>query len=436
MHSETLIPLAQFIEWLKLDGYVVAGLDLTLPTPSTITNKKSDDCKCYFQHAWDSDNHFSRDELITALQVAEQFFISEANVYPAPYFICREEHDLGDGLLRKNFYDGSHNEYKSVRPFYPCGQMIYGTAYLDEGALSVEVVKTDEVLLENFIITFQVPEYITESQIRVYFSEGDLQEYQQRPPKFNEHLYEIRPLKSIVIEDLDLNDDLLDVTIVIPSYLLVKPVLSESTECLENEEDNYVDTVDIYFEFVDFCEQGKFICNSGKCGSQPCSKTAYPLCLEEKLIYKERWVVPKPYSCETVDNIQESGNSYCLPCIPKEIEINYVTGIPLDCVHKTISPEYFLVIAKLALFFLDCVKAPCKCDVCFNKKLKYYREFPAAKEREGDELGDYGDYYKIMIDKLGLKYADGLEPTRGLIQAMREIYKKMKCQKVEGVIFA
>lgn len=439
MHSNTLIPLAQFIEWLKLDGYIVAGINKAIPSPSTVVSKKTDDCKCYLKNSWDSDGHFSRDELIDALKVAEEFFITEANLYPAPYFICKENHSFGDdGLLRKNLYNGEHSEYKSIRPFLPCGDLIYGSAYLDEGSLSVDVVKIDELsleLLDNFTITFQVPEYITESQIRVYFSESDLQVYQERPPEFNDHLYEIRPLKSILIEDLDLNDDMLDVTITIPAYLLVKPIYEEITECLSFDEDNFVDTVDIYFEFIDFCNQGRFICSSGKCGSQPCSKIDLPLCLEEKTIYKEKWVVPKPYSCETIDNVQQNFESYCLNCIPKDVEINYVTGIPLDCIHKLVSNNYFYVIAKLALVFLDCIKNPCDCDVCFNNKLKYYRQYPVAKEREGDELGEFGDYWKIMVDKIGLKYADGLNPTRGMIEAMREIYTKMKCQKTEGVVF-
>lgn len=434
-YNDTLIPFWQYVEWLGLDGWRVAGVNRGGSDVNVYGKPVTydDNCECFLEF---NASHTSRVELKESLLKAEEFFIFETNLFPAPKQIIDEEHQVENGWLINPLKSGHYNNLKSFRPFKPCEVRKFGLFELNKYD-SVNVVKVDgnDEILETMSVTFDVPLEVDLSSIRLFFDEnecsycGYMTEFEDEKISYNTHLCEIRPFCDIV-EGSSLIEGMKQVTITIHAYILVKPSLqTNQTKCLENVPETYVDSLDIYIEEKLECQDGYFLCHESGCGNVPCSTSEMNLCISEKLIYKEKWFVPKPVQAETIDG-DCSFTESCVKCNPERVVVNYISGKKI-LIDKRVDWNCLDVISKLALFLQDCIKQNCKCDVCLNKKIEHYLSIPKEVIRDNNELGAYGDEYQLLISKYALEYADGLVPTRGLVEAMR-VLKKIRCEFIEG----
>lgn len=435
MHSDTLTPLLQFVEFLGLDAWKVAGIDRSGAAASANAlnvgrvNTKGDDCFCMFQHPYVSGSHWSRDELIEALQNAEDFFVSEASLYPVPYQISEEGHN-NDSI--RGYLPSSKVGNKSVVPFYPCGEIRYGNH--DIVSLGVyELNRTNPVnnlILDSFSLTFEIDTDVSLDDIRLYFTENDFSG-REDIISYNCHIAEIRPFSKITKNPHPTDDTLIIVTIIAPAFLFKKPSLDEIEECLRHELDTYVEEVEVFYERFMPCEYGNAFCSNIPCQND-CEKQSYPICIKEKIVYKKLYAEIIFVDCSVDEDGIVSRNNYCIDCVPNEVCINYITGKSLDNCRR-IDRQIKETIGKLALALHDCDKKDfCQCDVCTNSRLKYYRSVPIVKTEDAELNSSNGDEWQVLVSKLSFAYLDGLHPTHGMIQAMREILKWHSCKKVDG----
>lgn len=431
MYGNTLTPLFQFTNWLGIEPYQLAGIDLDYANRAINKKTQGDNCDCYFQHGWDSGKHWSRDELVEMLRMAEEFFIAETDIYPAPMQIYSERHSLKNrGSIINN-----KGEYKSVRPLHPIYVNYMGIKKLTH-VDDYPVVKLDGGDISDvFTVSFTLSGNYSVDALRFYFISSDCLSCQlDATIDYNSRECEIRPIKCITRQVNGIDETSYDYVVSFYPYTLKKPSLNDFTDCLEHVSATYVDEIAVYVEEYENVNGGGFVVYNNNCSNLPCGSTFYESCVQERVVgHNELWAVPKNYIA-----VEQEGGSYiyqtiCVLGTPTEYLLNYNSGRPmLD--SREISKDYMDIIGKLAIVFADCIKEFCKCDVCLTKKVQHYRSVPVIKEREGERLGDYDNYYQSVLDRIALRFADGLVPYRGTIEAARAMYK-FKKTNVEGAYF-
>lgn len=417
MRSQTLIPLSQFIDWLGIEPYNAAGVDYdnSNASPGTVpTRKNRDACECVLEYPWNSSPQtWSRQDLIEMLQLAEDTFIRYARFHPASYFIEYEEQKYKPNLRLKN----NILSLPSFVPFYGCCEPIYfGTAditFIENVSL---LRSPDDIeVLPNFTATVTVPENTLSENIRVYFPA-------YTPEGYNDHEFEIRPL-TITVSGTT-------ATIVGPAYLFVDPDLAmNSKECLKNNLDSYVESIDVYITSINNCNSGSFIYNSPDCGASDCENLEQTFCATRKVVGNCSYGVPRPVD----DNCE---NAYLKGGI-HSIKYHYLTGKSVKAgglVDRKIANTVF----KLAIGLSVCIKEYCKCAVCLQDKIQYYRSVPKeVTARDAPPAGSDNDYqYTLLITKEIMNSLGGSAPPNyGVLQALREIHL-MRCNNVEGSILS
>lgn len=287
-------------------------------------------------------------------------------------------------------------------------------------------------------ITFDIPEETDLNDIRLFFPIdecpycGATTKMNNSVWDYNLHLCEIRPFCDI-IEGVSEDEGMKQVTITINSYIIVKPSLQVNmTNCLQNVPETYIDEIRVFLQEKRVCADGHFVCHDGGCGQIPCSSQNMDLCISDRIVYKEKWFVPKPLTCELIED-ECVCRETCPPCNPDRIVINYITGCELN-LDKTVPFMCFEAIAKLSLALQECDKEWCRCDVCITKRIAMYTKVPKELIREGNATEGFGNEFQILVDKIALRYVDGLVPSRGMIEAMRFIAKH-KCTNAEGFYY-
>jgi hypothetical protein len=414
------MPMLQFSNWWGLNPWFVAGIDYegkTTPGLATSVDAK-DTCICMNQYQWQSDGHWSRDDLIAMIIEAEEFFIHEARYYPAPSFIPEERNKLNyNGVLGYSFLNNS-NKYKSIKPKFSCELQGFGYYSLTLNSTETLVKDIVGVIQDEFTTTATVPSGTTADEIRVFFTSAD--GGYTGDPEFNDHTYEIRPL-TITVSGTT-------ATIVGPAYLFKKPSLDEETDCVYHELTTYVDEVSVYITTIDNCSHGSYICSNDNCNTTPCSPTVSNICMSKKYVGGQFWGVPFPAEC----NAQSELVKYCLTCLPDEIEYNYLTGASL-LTGGYMDNIYVEVLSKLAIGLADCLKEWCQCDVCSNKKTEYYRQTPNALFKRETDRQENDWTWQIILSNSSVEKLNGLPPYNGILQALRFIGKN-SCKSVEGAL--
>jgi len=418
MRSNTLMPLLQLTNWWRLNPWFVAGIDYEgLTTPGLATSKSVDDpCTCMPQHSWDSKEHWSRDDLIESLKLAEDFFVHEARYFPAPSFISNERKAIKYWGVNGFSFTNSIGKLKSLKPKFGCYLQEFGSYSLVLNSTDTLVRDDVGVIRDEFTAVVNVPAGTTADQIRVYFTAGDGGYIGD--PDFNDHTYEIRPV-AITIAGLV-------ATIVAPAYLFKKPSLDEKTDCVYHVLGTYVDEVSVYLVTIDNCSHGNFICESSNCSTLPCTPTLSPICMSKRAVGGQFWGVPFPAQC----NDESTLTRYCLTCLPDEVEYNYLTGLDIS-VGGNMESLHVDVLSKLTIGLMDCVKEWCPCDVCSNKKTNYHRESPSAINKRETDREEYDLTWQIVLSEYAMNRLDGLPPYNGILQALRFINKN-NCKVVGG----
>lgn len=409
MRSDTLTPLKQFVEWLGISPWYVAGIDIVSSTP---TPNVKDTCRCTFQHPWDvSADNWSRDELIDLLKLGERIFFYEANFHVAPTQILEEYHNYPMRGLTKGSLGNSENKYKSVKPFLSHKLVEFGTFKLNKLA-DVPLVRFDGPDLMTSFYTQQIvlPSGVDYRDLVFYFTPSD-GSYDEDLLSYNDgKRYEIRPLEV-------LNYDPSTNTVVVggSAYLFKKPSLDESTTCLAHEGDTYVSEVSAYYITYDSCQQGQFIGESANCVEGDCFNITSDLCLSKRVVGNHIYAVPKPFAC----GVGETPVKYKMNMIPTTVKINYVTGNKLN--NWRVEDNLMSIVGKLSISLADCIKEWCKCDRCSNEKINYYRQVPRVKIDVEKDLTQYDQQYAPLVTKETLNRIGNVMPTLGFLQAIREI---------------
>lgn len=417
MRSDTLMPLKQFTDWWGLDPWYVNGIDYdgSATGPSALRTDPKDRCDCMVQHPWDSPARWSRDDLIEMIRLAELVFVNEANFYPAPYFIENELRSYPHKNAISHSVLKAGGKPKTVKSHHPCYLQGYGAYSLTLH----DTVTLDRSDLDEFTVTFAVPAGTTASDIRVYFTMAD--GGYSNTPGFNDHLFEIRPLEITV--------NGLNATVTGGAYMFKLPEFDETDECIPHELDSYAEDVAIYLITTDECSQGNFICFADNCQYVPCEPVRYPLCMSVKTVGMQKWGMPYPAQCDEEDNL----STYCLSCLPDEIEYSYVNGVPNDS-GNAMEYKYATVLSKLAVGLADCIKEWCDCLTCPDKKVKYYREVPHALISLDKDKSQYDVGWQVVLSKATIQMLAGLPPYNGILQALRFINSE-KCITTEGATY-
>jgi hypothetical protein len=328
--------------------------------------------------------------------------------YPAPYYIETEIKQYKYGK-NNSIYTPSGNP-KSIRPNYPCYLQEYGTysLLLLDGAVTItkEVLG---VLQDTFTATFAVPVGTLEEDIRIYFTPSDGNYVGD--PEFNQHLYEIRPVEITITAGV--------ATLFAPAYLFKKPTLDELTTCACHVTGTYVDEIAVYSVAQNACNQGVFVSYGLPCG-EPCEITRTGACIIKRTVG---------------DQIYGMFYSDILTSVPREVEYNYLTGVPalsggyMDVAHIP-------VISMLAIGLSDCLKgfSDWCCDGCMNEKISYYKTAPKALIELSSSSSSQDKKWEMMLTQKMLNVLNGLPPANGIVQALRFINRNA-CDRVEGTYF-
>jgi hypothetical protein len=437
----------------------MAGIELV-----DVTNPDCKKCKCVKQHEWDTDKEYSRDNLIQLLTRAERIFTEAAKLHASPTQILGEKHKYKYGNRGLTTKDGN---LKTVLPNFACQDVQMGVGKLNEieviagdtiatqiAAWKALYVNDDPSTLPQYVdleidiqqITPTDGDYVRdfaniESNLVVLFKDSDL----RRKKKYNTDgtvedvllsdmsNYQVRPIQiRDIVESVGTQNSGV-VTFRIPSYLLRIPDDNDNNECCLHSPSCYVDDVDVFEIYVDKCEVGYFVCRDSKCNSEPCERTQITICGADDKIGCGTGFSPEPATCTydattdtyTIERID------CTGCIPEEVHINYVTGVPLNCglVDDFVADTIF----KLAIGLDPCHQTWCVCDKCAVNKWNNYVSYPLAKIGVGKQSGDYDSDYQLILTKHAINIAQGYKPNNGIVEAFREINDWHRCCPVEGI---
>lgn len=393
-----LTPYAQLVDWLHIDQWAAHGFG----TPGTSESK----CECYTY--WGGRSNIGRKHLEQALLDAESLFVSETGYYPWTQNI--EEEWQYKGKFR-------------VKPQYSCHYQSLGCYTWNE--LETIVLTKDDGnggLLDEIILTFTIPAGVDVDDVRVLYTETDCP--RQCDYGYNTLEYEIRPYSSITCSCRPDDDPCstavdteCDITITIPSYLLMRPSLFEEEDCVEKLPSNIVD--ELLVGYYTYTTDGTLIFENTCCEKSCCT-----VCVSEyKSNYRDTWfdfVLPSSCSCNTCSLTCDAGRL-------RKLEACYNTGCEPN-VRRLMCHDEFTAIARLTVALLDCIITPCKCDTCASQKIDYYRTVPDTLVNRDTSSGQTGYEWQVIVDSKGLAYADGLMPTIGIIQAMRWM-KEHQCDR-------
>lgn len=412
MRSNTLTPLLQFTEWFGINGFRANGINY--PKKLNASNK----CQCTLQHAWQS-SEWTRDDLISMLQTAEDFFVREAGFHVAPVQISDELHKYKTNGRMLN----ANNEYKSVEPDYSCEIQEFGK-YVLTFIGYMDVVKEIEGTIQD-VFTGQVPlpAGTLIDNVKLYFTEAD-GNYAGELIYDEARELEIRPLSNcyIISNVLYMNE---------PAYLFKKPELDEASDCVDHVSSTYVDEVAVYILSVDKCDQGNFIYTSARpCSGSNCDESRTSICVQKRLVGGQTWAVPVPTNCAVNENDELVYTSYYMTGMPSNVELNYITGRKLK--KGLIQNDYFSTVAKLAVGLADCIRNWCDCADCAKDKIEHYHSVLKVKTENADVTQrGVGDRYQIILTPQTLALIGGMPPYIGLTQGIQEILS-YKCKTVEG----
>lgn len=402
MRTKNLTPLLQFTNFLGIDPFKAAGIQLE----QVATKPKNQHCDCSLAFSYQSTSAYTREDYEQMLTLAENIFLQEAGFYAAPFQILDEEQEYG-------YFGSNVKQMPAVEPNYSCRLLDTGTYEL-EFVGYVELVREDgDGITQQFTATTVVPSGTTRDQIKLYFTEADAN-YLGTLDYNESKKYEIRPLT---------NSKLVGTTFYINegAYLFKKPELDDETVCVPHELDTYVEEVALYILKVDKCDQGLFIYNGVPCSTPGCSETTTNLCLQKKMVGKDLWLTPLPVNCTVDDDGEFVYTSYCLTNKPSRVSLNYINGSKLTT-NGEMDYVNFSIIAKLAIALADCVREWCACDICAKSKWEHYHSVPKEKieNAQPTTLGT-GDRYQILLTPFTMQLIEGLPPYYGIIQGLQEI---------------
>lgn len=415
MRSPTLTPLKQFTDWLGINPWNAAGIDLdsshVLPQ-ATPTRKNKDGCVCLLEEPYlASPNTWTRLDLIELLSQAERTFKDYAGNFPARYYVEGEEQSYKYKIKFKN----SVAQAKTFLPEYGCCNPIqFGTVTLSlVGSATLVKANGGDPLL-TFTAQLNVPANTQPNDLRVYFPG-------QVPNNYNDHRYEIRPIDIVIDNETNV------ATLSAPAYMFVDPELTKDSQvCLPHTVETYVDTVDVYIINIDSCNSGSFVYTDSNCNGIDCDNLEQNACIRTKLVGGCYYGVPFP----TDDN--------CNRLTPKltttSIKYNYLAGKELNN-DKGLNEHLSHILFKLAIGLSVCIKNYCECATCLHAKVQYYRQVPKEVTTRDVPPGSENEYqYTLLITKEIMNRLDGSAPPNyGVLQAIREI-QDYKCDNVQGSI--
>lgn len=420
MRSINRVPLASFINFWGIDPWRANGIDLTGELVNQGRQQDTKNCYCMLQHPYNSKDQFSRDDLIEMLKFGEEVFIDEAGFYPTPTQILSEGHQYN---YKNGLYQKTGGFLKSIEPKYNYHLKETGTRVLE--SLGYIVLVRDDIgdesgdILQEFSGSFPLGTITDLNKIHIYFTESDGRDI-SIPIIEQNYEWEIRPIRfKINSGNVEFNT---------PAYLFKKPELDESATCVLHEFDSYVTTVEVFYETINKCEQGGFVCEKFGCSGNDCESTLYQACFNSRKVGLGYNLVPYPKSC----NANGDFIDYNLNCVPNEVRVNYISG-QTPSYNFTIPTETQKAIFLLSICMYDCIKKWCVCDICPNQITDYYRAVELIKIESSPKGTSLGDRYVHYISQQTKDYIKGLPPYRGLAEAFT-IISRIGKKELEGTI--
>lgn len=417
MRSINRIPLETFVNWWGIDPWRANGIDLTGELVNQRKQSDSKNCFCMLQHPYQAKDQFSRDDLIEMLKFGEAVFIDEAGYYPVPTQVLLENKQYDSKTGFKQYKTGL---YKSIEPIFNYQIKEFGYRYLE--SMNTVLLVRDDIgdgtgnILQQFSGSFPVQDMIDLKKIHLYFLESDGRDI-ETPNIEDDYDWEVRPIR------FKLNGN--NIEFIAPAYLFKKPELDEEDNCVLHEFDTYVTSVEIFYERIDKCQQGNFICENYNC-QHDCESQKWPVCFNLRKVGKGKNGVPYPKGC----NANGDYVDYCLNCLPNEVEYNYITGMEINN-RFLVDDETQKAIFLLSICLYDCIKEWCVCDICPRKKVEYYRTPELVKIENAAKNSAMGDRYEHYITDETKGYIKGLPPYRGLAEAFT-IISRIGNRQLEG----
>lgn len=375
MRSEipTHLTLTQFTSIMGLNHWLMAGYSKYVPeTPLNKVSGKN--CMGVWSEYTYQTNKLSRQDVVAAINRAEDTIAHVINFWPAPHATVAEEVDYPDPFRG---YRQTTDELKTVKlrfgKIIQLGKQVRtilseSVALEFSSVLHLKVKKPQGLEVEindTFEAEVEVPDGTTPDQIEAYFTAEDrLDEPRER--------WQIRPI-TVTIEDTT-------ATIKGKAYLLAPPSLVirvDAEELDATNDEHFVQAIEVVLVTFDRTQAGLAFWENGGCGSPVCDDTSQSVCA---YIRNRRLgtVAPIPgiYDTETGQNTTLSPAS-CHP--PKKVEMNYISGVPLAS-DGLIDPTYAEAIAKLAASYFECETCACNCTA---ERLMAYRGYERILVSEG-----------------------------------------------------
>lgn len=403
-----LLTKLEFASWLGLsDPYSFFGISedydgTNAPTNWAIPQQFPCECNLYGE------------EFEEAISQATDYFLELANWIPVPTY-------FEDDFPFPYPFRGLLTTYKKGKriDLLRCPIIQYGNRELNIQVEDAPLTKTDGLgaMLSYFTLpTFQVPNTIQKSQIKVFFTPDDAH-YVELEECCE---YEIKPLSI----SFTANGDFWDVDIQAHAVLFKNPDEQPTQgECLPNIEETYVDVVDIYLEEFDACDSGYIAFDNLPCSTVPCEDDTLPVCFKT---YNKRFAEIIFAQCNDADPPVFVRYTGCeiLGDI-RNVRVNWQAGLPYEncnlfsLQHHSLINDYDRdILALLTVHFLgDCIVNWCNCQICVNKNLQALRRVQYILHHEvpeGDPL-DWISANPFMLNEI---------PTKSLLRATTKITLK------------
>lgn len=400
MRSNSLIPLYQIIDWLGIDPFYFNGIDTSIVVGSSLKNKK--DCPCVLKDQ-NSDGHLARELFVSALLDAERLFIDEARFYPVNYQILRERKEVNDYNTFKPKYSGCFGLDFGIR------KIIY--------LFDIPLVRADDSneILDEFYADFTLPAEYELKNVRIYFKGF-------KPVDYNDHLYEIRPINL---------NQMTNGTIRLSGHaaLFKDPDLDDEDQCLPHDFSTYVESVSVYVSLLDISEQG-YLKSKDSCSTSIFAEDI-PIMIDKKIIgdndygvitntqlyYDTTGVLSSRKLCVNFNNVSE-------------VNYNYTTGDTL-AIGGYVDRKYVTTMTKLMIGFMSCFGEVCKCSHCTSRKIEKYSSVPKFMIEADNNPGELSNRYMPLVTDKQIQALNGLTPTQGILEGMREI-QRYRCNTYEG----
>lgn len=416
MRSDTLLSLAEFIDWVGGNPWAFAQIDLG-------GERLRDSNIVSYEYTWqlpyENDptraGSNTRQAVAQAIRRAEAQFLKWTRFYPVPVYLTNEEHPIRRSL-HSNRVTGYKPRYGFVQQF---GVRVM-TA-IDAGDITLErgLPDPDDV----FVITVNVADDTEADSLHVYLTETD-GNYTGTPLL----KHEIRPVTTVTVDSSGGSGNW-TAEIEAPAYLFVKPEFYEDKEpeVLIHELDTYVDEVAVWIETVDATQPGQAVLIRGGCANPPCGDD------ETELICWERLPdLPGYYAPVRVSLVDSAFQRTKFSRIPMAMQFNYLAGYARE--GRRMAGIVKDILCMLTVALMDGHDIPENEDntgsilnsVCETYMTAVFWEYRRVQkwEKQTENMlasgGKSGSGYELALTDTVKERLNGLEPRRGFVKALQE----------------